>query len=104
MGYGFYHLPDGREAGYSVEAECDVESCHAEIDRGIAYLCGDMPDGWRSGSDYGCGNYFCGEHQFDHECANPMCETFSEDEELCCDLARGHDIPHSDSGVSFTKE
>jgi hypothetical protein len=71
MGYSYYTLPDGREAGYGVVAECDHPDCHAEIDRGLSYLCGNDPDGWRDPDDYGCGRYHCPEHQFDHNCPNP---------------------------------
>jgi len=60
MGYAYYVLPDGREAGYGVNATCDHEGCSAEIDRGIAYLCGRNP----GGDEFGCGDYFCDEHLF----------------------------------------
>lgn len=71
MGYSHYLLPDGREAGYGVDAECDQPDCHAEIDRGLGYLCGRNPDGWRDPSEPGCGLYFCMEHTYSHDCANP---------------------------------
>lgn len=58
MGYASYTLPDGREAGYAVEATCDEPGCDAAIDRGLAYLCGQMP----GGDEYGCGGYFCPDH------------------------------------------
>lgn len=58
MGYAYYLLSDGREAGYSVVAECDWPGCGAVIDRGLAYLCGEVPEG---GED-SCGGYFCGAH------------------------------------------
>lgn len=71
MGYSHYILADGREAGYSVEATCDQDMCNADIDRGLAYLCGATP----GGDEYGCGMYFCQEsHLFDgpvsgaHQC------------------------------------
>lgn len=60
MGYAYYTLADGREAGYGVEATCDEEGCTAKIDRGLGYLCGQMP----GGDEYGCGGYFCGEHLY----------------------------------------
>lgn len=60
MGYGHYVLDDGREAGYNVSATCDEPDCTAEIDRGLAYLCGETP----GGDEYGCGGYFCGAHLF----------------------------------------
>jgi hypothetical protein len=58
MGYASYTLPDGREGGYAVEAECDRDDCETAIDRGLGYLCGTRPGGW----PFGCGGYFCGEH------------------------------------------
>jgi hypothetical protein len=79
MGYGYYILPDGREAGYNVEAECDAPGCTVMIDRGLGWLCGRDPDGHRDPSEPGCGLYFCGEHLgFDaHHCTNP--DGYSED-------------------------
>lgn len=52
MGYARYVADDGREAGYSVDAVCDVEACDAVIDRGQYYKC-DNPD---------CSMFCCGEH------------------------------------------
>jgi hypothetical protein len=60
MGYAYYRLADGREAGYGVGATCDEGSCTAGIDRGLAYLCGESP----GGDEWGCGGYFCYEHLF----------------------------------------
>jgi len=60
MGYAYYTLPDGREAGYGVEATCDAPDCSTEIDRGLAYLCGENP----LGDEYGCTGYFCDKHLF----------------------------------------
>lgn len=56
MGYGVYHN-NGRWAGYGVPALCDHPDCGADIDRGIAYMCGEEP-----GSEKGCGLFFCGNH------------------------------------------
>ncbi len=47
-----------RDVGYGVPAMCDYPSCDAEIDRGLAYVCGYEPHG----GDRGCGLFFCGEH------------------------------------------
>jgi hypothetical protein len=47
-----------RDIGYGVPAYCDHPRCHAEIDRGLAYVCGGEP----YGGDRGCGLYFCWEH------------------------------------------
>ena len=58
MSWAFGVLSDGREIGYSVEAECDQAGCSARIDRGLAYVCGSMHEG----GDSGCGYYFCAEH------------------------------------------
>ena len=60
MGYAFYTLPDGREAGYGVEATCEAPDCSADIDRGLAYLCGEDP----MGDQHGCTHYFCEAHLF----------------------------------------
>jgi hypothetical protein len=60
MGYASYTTADGREAGYSVTAHCDEDSCTVEIDRGLAYLCGDSPHG----DEYGCSKFYCGQHMF----------------------------------------
>lgn len=62
MGYGFYLLPDGREAGYHVGALCDEPGCGEYTDRGLGHLCGDAPAGL--GLTVGCGRYFCGDHLF----------------------------------------
>jgi hypothetical protein len=58
MGYAYYVLADGREAGYDVEDVCNLDGCSTEIDRGLGYLCGRTP----GGDEYGCGGYFCTEH------------------------------------------
>lgn len=71
MGYAYYLLPDGREAGYGVEAECDADDCTAVIDRGLGYLCGTAPDGHREPCEPGCGRYFCMDHHGTHDCPNP---------------------------------
>jgi hypothetical protein len=68
MGYGFYTLQDGREAGYMVAAVCDQPGCDAQIDRGLGYLCGDWP-GVPDDGDEGCGNYYCEAHTATHDCA-----------------------------------
>lgn len=71
MGYARYTLPDGREAGYAVQAECDHPDCTTMIDRGLGYLCGQLPDGHRDPLDPGCGRYYCPTHQPDHDCPDP---------------------------------
>jgi hypothetical protein len=60
MGYAFYTLADGREAGYGVKDVCNEEGCTEKIDRGLAYLCGDDPHG----DEQGCTGYFCYAHLF----------------------------------------
>lgn len=102
MGYGYYVLSDGREAGYGVEAECDFEGCSERIDRGLGYLCGDNPDGWRDEDDPGCGDYFCAAHEFVHDCLNPECDAYSEDDEHGpCGRAKGHEGSHRDYRGEF---
>jgi hypothetical protein len=52
-----------RDIGYGVPAYCDHPGCKAEIDRGLAHVCGGDP----YGGEKGCGLYFCEEHLFYHE-------------------------------------
>lgn len=47
-----------RWIGYGVPAYCDQPGCGAEIDRGLAYVCGNDP----YGGEQGCGLFFCGKH------------------------------------------
>ena len=47
-----------RWIGYGVPAYCDHPQCNAEIDRGLAYVCGGEP----YGGEYGCGLFFCASH------------------------------------------
>lgn len=49
-----------RDIGYGVPAYCDHPDCNAEIDRGLAYVCGGEPYGGLRG----CGLFFCGDHLF----------------------------------------
>lgn len=91
MGYASYTLPDGREAGYGVVAECDAPDCHVEIDRGLGYLCGDMPDGHRDPDDSGCGRYFCPGHESHHDCPAPACGACDAEENRWCHLRQGHE-------------
>lgn len=103
MGYASYTLPDGRAAGYGIEAKCDKDGCDEEIDRGLGYLCGEQPDGWRDSEEYGCGNYYCGPHQRDHDCPNQECGEYDVLEEACCARVAGHDGAHRDTdGEEFT--
>lgn len=100
MGYGYYTLPDGREAGYGVEAECDEPGCATVIDRGLGYLCGDNPVGWNDFDAPGCGNYFCGSHTYEHDCAAPQCPEYHRDG-WGCDLIAGHDGFHWERSASY---
>lgn len=92
MGYARYNLPDGREAGYAVEATCDQPGCTDPIDRGFAHLCGEYPDGHRGPDEPGCGRYYCEKHQEQdtHECPNPRCPVWDPDENETCIRAKGH--------------
>jgi hypothetical protein len=47
-----------RDIGYGVPCYCDHPQCWAEINRGLAHVCGDGP----YGGDKGCGLFFCGHH------------------------------------------
>ena len=57
-----------RDIGYGVPATCDHPGCGAEIDRGLAYVCGGEP----FGGDEGCGLFFCGHHLWHGE-EQPQC-------------------------------
>lgn len=96
MGYAQYNLPDGREAGYAVEASCDQPGCTRTINRGLDCLCGDSPDGHRDPDEPGCGRYYCETHLYDdsHTCPNPKCPEWDPDENETCQLAQGHERPH----------
>ena len=60
MGYAVYGTPLG-DAGYGVADVCHEQGCSEEIDRGLAYLCGDEPG---RTSECGCGRWFCEEHLY----------------------------------------
>ncbi|MFE2850582.1 hypothetical protein ACFXJO_05540 [Streptomyces lavendulae] len=63
MGYAHYEITrNGKriEAGYGVAATFEQDGCEADIDRGLAYLCGKEP----GGDEHGCGGYFCSEHHY----------------------------------------
>jgi hypothetical protein len=57
MGWGLGNY-EGRDVGYGVPAWCDHPACNAEIDRGLAHVCGNM----HGGDGRGCGLYFCSAH------------------------------------------
>ena len=60
-----------RDIGYGVPAVCDQPTCDAEIDRGLAYVCGGQP----YGGEHGCGLYFCADHGGGQdECTHCSCE------------------------------
>lgn len=48
-----------RDIGYGVPSICDHPGCKEEIDRGLSYVCGGLPEG----GDVGCGLYFCSNHR-----------------------------------------
>jgi len=101
MGYAYYELPDGREAGYAVEDVCNFPGCTEEIDRGLGYLCGEWPKGLAPQYDqglFGCGDYFCEIHldTRTHNCSRPICGLYSEDGSLYCFLTKDHEGEHFD--------
>lgn len=59
MGYGTYDTTRG-PADYAVDDVCHAEGCTTEIDRGLAFLCGDDPHSPAPG----CGWWFCDKHLF----------------------------------------
>lgn len=111
MGYAHGQNNNGREIGYGVTATCDFPGCEQEIDRGLAYCCGETDGTQNAGMEdepY-CGGFFCGEHLLylptgygaDHLmvcqacCARQVCPSCQgdavvppDDEE--CDLCNGY--------------
>lgn len=59
----------GRWVGYGVPAYCDHPKCDKKIDRGLAYVCGDQPQG----GEHGCGLHFCPEHLAGEHNRCPRC-------------------------------
>ena len=74
MGYSVGYI-NHRWIGYGVPSLCDQPNCGEEIDRGMAYLCGD--------GEFGCGLFFCYEHLEISSSDNEpqMCERCSNGEE-----------------------
>lgn len=68
-----------RDIGYGVPAFCDEPGCGAEIDRGLAYVCGGDP----YGGENGCGLYFCDKHAIhpdeEHPCEKHLNYTAKPD-------------------------
>lgn len=62
-----------RWIGYGVPAYCDHPKCHAEIDRGLAYVCCEEEP---YGGDRGCGLYFCYDHRRDSYGRCPRCAAY----------------------------
>jgi hypothetical protein len=58
-----------RDIGYGVPATCDHPKCGAEIDRGLAHVCGSQP----MGGEVGCGLYFCAKHLPGYRRAAQLC-------------------------------
>jgi hypothetical protein len=88
MGYASYTITrngEEIEAGYGIDTVCETPDCTAEIDRGLAHLCGETP----GGDERGCGGYHCGEHMFmaadgdwTGQLCGPCAEKLPEDEEM----------------------
>lgn len=49
----------GRPIGYNHNAICDHPGCNEQIDRGLAFACGDM----HGEDEVSCEKYFCGDHK-----------------------------------------
>lgn len=71
MGWSIGTGANGRDIGYGVPAYCDHPKCNRVIDRGLSYLCGGT--NW-TGSESGCGLYFCPDHL----------SSYSENKSQCC--------------------
>ena len=65
MGYQVGYDDNWRRwIGYGVPSICDHPDCDKEIDRGLAYVCGD--DFY--GGETGCGLFFCPKHKAHRHC------------------------------------
>jgi hypothetical protein len=71
----------GRPIGYANEATCDQDGCEAQIDRGLAYVCGNM----HGGGDLGCGKYFCAPHLICVETKYGECDQLCQ---ACYEIAK----------------
>ncbi|MFE6785176.1 hypothetical protein ACFVFF_23255 [Streptomyces sp. NPDC057680] len=63
MGYASYTIQrngETIEAGYGIDTTCEEPGCGADIDRGLAHLCGKQP----GGNEHGCGGYYCEKHLY----------------------------------------
>ena len=58
-----------RDVGYSVPAFCDHPGCSEEINRGMAYVCGNDI----YGGEYGCGMHFCRKHLYGSRRCSQRC-------------------------------
>jgi hypothetical protein len=76
-----------RDIGYGVPAFCDHPKCSAEIDRGLAHVCGGEP----YGGERGCGLYFCAEHLVGTLCTR------------CLDVQPAYDAKPDPSDVARTQ-
>ena len=73
MGWAVGYDPTwGRDIGYGVPAVCDHPGCDKKIDRGLAYVCCDSEP---YGGEYGCGLYFCGDHQSHGRCTHEFSDS-----------------------------
>ena len=76
----------GRPIGYHVSATCDHPDCTAEINRGLAFLCGDRHS---QALLWGCGGFYCRLHLSAHQCTGfedlSMHSPRVEDGEQVCD-------------------
>ncbi len=70
-----------RDIGYGVPAYCDHPGCDKEINRGLSYVCGGEP----YGGEYGCGLFFCADHQLlavnEEQRYGFICERCDEDKD-----------------------
>lgn len=79
MGYASYTVSggihDGEECGYAVDTVCDAAGCDVEIDRGLAFLCGQEP----GGSEDSCGGYFCAAHLYHVDYSGRRCGSCADE-------------------------
>ena len=85
MSWAYGETASGKQAGYAVRCTCEHEGCKAQINRGLAYACGDS----HGEDEFSCDGYFCSEHLYYVElkdvgtkqlCAT--CRTWAERQQL----------------------
>lgn len=74
MGWAFGENDRGEPVGYGIPDTCNQDGCEVDIDRGLAYCCGNILSAAFSGDGPGCGRYFCSAHLYLGDAPVMLCE------------------------------